>query len=234
MSWPTPASAFPTRCSTPRMPLRRKKTLRELSTLTLWRRRGWRTLSILAAYWDTLGWVYFKMSDLLLAEKYLASAWELSQDATIADHLGQVYEQDHQPQTAVRMYRLALAVNSDLPDTQKRLDHLAPTKAKPGSVGLGGDLSQMRTTKLPRLVPGTASAEFFFLFAPGPKLEEVKFVTGSEKLRTATKTLSATTFHVPFPPGSNARLLRRGILACYPSSGCALVLLPPGSVHSVN
>ena len=188
---------------------------------------------LLAAYWDTLGWVYFRMSDLPQAEKYLSSAWELSQDATIADHLGQVYEQEHQPQEAIHIYRLALAVNTDLPETQKRLDH------RPGQVETrqhlpGGDLSQMRTTKLARLVPGTASAEFFFLFAPGPKLEEVKFISGSEKLRTATKTLSAITFHVAFPPGSNARLLRRGILACYPSSGCTLVLLTPGSVRSVD
>jgi tetratricopeptide (TPR) repeat protein len=93
---------------------------------------------LLAAYWDTLGWVYFRMSDFPQAEKYLSSAWELSQDATIADHLGQVYEQEHQLQTAVRMYRLALAVNSSLPETQKRLDHLAPAKPKPASVGLGG------------------------------------------------------------------------------------------------
>jgi hypothetical protein len=49
-----------------------------------------------------------------------------------------VYEQEHQLQTAVRMYRLALAVNSSLPETQKRLDHLAPAKPKPASVGLGG------------------------------------------------------------------------------------------------
>ena len=188
----------------------------------------------LAAYWDTLGWVYFRMSDFPRAEKYLSSAWELSQNATIADHLGQVYEQEHQLQTAVHMYRLALAVNSNQPETQKRLDHLAPAKPKPGSVSLGADLSQMRTTKLARLVPGTASAEFFFLFAPGPKLEEIKFISGSEKLRTATKTLSANTFHIPFPPGSNARLLRRGILACYPSSGCTLVLFSPNSVRSVN
>lgn len=188
----------------------------------------------LAAYWDTLGWVYFKMSDLPQAEKYLSSAWELSQDAVIADHLGQVYEQEHQPQSAVQMYHLALAVNSDLPETKKRLDHLAAAKSKPANVSLGADLSQMRTTKLARVVPGTASAEFFFLFAPGPKLEEVKFISGSEKLRTATKTLSATTFRVPFPTGSNARLLRRGILACYPSSGCTLVLFSPGSVRSVN
>ena len=92
----------------------------------------------------------------------------------------------------------------------------------------------MRTTRLARLVPGTASAEFFFLFAPGSKPEEVKFISGSENLRTANKTLSATTFNMLFPTASNARMIRRGVLGCYPSSGCALVLLSPGFVRSVN
>ena len=43
----------------------------------------------------------------------------------------------------------------------------------------------MRTTKVGGLVPGLAIAEFFFLFAPGPKVVGVKFVSGSETLRTA-------------------------------------------------
>ncbi|HEX3353394.1 MAG TPA: DUF3857 domain-containing protein [Terriglobales bacterium] len=188
----------------------------------------------LGAYWDTLGWVYFKMSNYPQAEKYLSSAWDLSQYGPIADHLGQVYEQEHKPQAAGRFYRLALATDPRLAETQKRLDHLAPAKSTLNGNFLGADLSQMRTTKLARLVPGAASAEFFFLFAPGPKLEEIKFIKGSEKLRTANKTLSATTFNMPFPTGSNARVIRRGILGCYPSSGCALVFLSPGLVRSVN
>ena len=41
----------------------------------------------IGAYWDTLGWIYFKMGDLRLAESYLRSAWELRQDGVVGDHL---------------------------------------------------------------------------------------------------------------------------------------------------
>lgn len=46
----------------------------------------------LVAYWDTLGWVYFRHADLGKAESYLRAAWDLSQSAVIGDHLAQVYE----------------------------------------------------------------------------------------------------------------------------------------------
>src|SRR6202040_2035681 len=39
-------------------------------------------------YWDTLGWIYFKMGDLRRAESYLNSAWQLGQDGVVGDHLG--------------------------------------------------------------------------------------------------------------------------------------------------
>jgi hypothetical protein len=92
----------------------------------------------------------------------------------------------------------------------------------------------MRSTKLARLVPGSATAEFFFLFGPGPKVQDVMFIRGSEELRTKGNTLATTSFNMPFPNGSDARLVRRGILGCYPSSGCSLVMLTPSSVRSPN
>jgi len=188
----------------------------------------------LAAYWDTLGWVHFKMLNYPEAETYLSSAWELSQSGVIADHLGQAYEQGGKPEAAVRMYRLALAASPHLTETQKRLDHLAPVKSRPtGKFDLTA-LNQRRTMKLPRLVPGSATAEFFFLLAPGPKLEDIRFISGSDKLRNAKKALSSTAFNMPFPAGSDARLVRRGVVGCYPASGCSLVLIFPDSVGSVN
>jgi tetratricopeptide (TPR) repeat protein len=189
----------------------------------------------LAAYWDSLGWVYFKMANLQDAETCLFAAFHLSQDAVIADHLGQVYEVDHKPDAAIRMYRLALSEPSHPKETEQRLNHLVPTKTKNDSSFQGGaQLSAMRTTKLGHLVPGSASAEFFFLFAPGSKVQDVRFVSGSEKLRTANKTLTETAFIVPFPSGSDARILRRAILGCYPTTGCTLVMLDPEVVRSVN
>lgn len=189
----------------------------------------------LSAYWDTLGWVYFRMTKFPEAESYLFAAWQLSQDAAIADHLGQVYELEHKPDAAIHMYRLALAVNSHPPGTQDRLNRLAPAKSKVDiNLRDRDEMGRMRTTKVARLVPGPANAEFFILLAPGPKVEDVKFISGSETLRKANKTLASTVFDLSFPSGSDARILRRGILGCYPSTGCSVVMLLPGSVQSVH
>jgi Flp pilus assembly protein TadD len=44
------------------------------------------------AYLDSLGWAYYRLEKLELAEKYLIKAVErLSQEATIHDHLGDLY-----------------------------------------------------------------------------------------------------------------------------------------------
>jgi hypothetical protein len=92
----------------------------------------------------------------------------------------------------------------------------------------------LRTVKLQRLVPGEATAEFFLLFTPGPNVSDAKFVSGSEKLRSATAVLSKTKFKVAFLEGSSARLVRRAILMCSPVSGCEVALFTPNSVRSVE
>src|SRR5438445_12554130 len=50
----------------------------------------------LGMYWDTLGWIYFRMGTLDQVEKYLRAGWNLLQDPIIADHLGQLYEKGAQ------------------------------------------------------------------------------------------------------------------------------------------
>ena len=42
----------------------------------------------ITSYWDTLGWIYFKMGDLAGAESYLTPAWQLQQSGLMGDHLG--------------------------------------------------------------------------------------------------------------------------------------------------
>jgi hypothetical protein len=98
----------------------------------------------------------------------------------------------------------------------------------------GSELSQLRTIKLKRLVPGTATAEFFLLFSPGPKVESVEFISGSERLKSGERALSEAGFQVAFPAGSSARLVRRAIVMCSDVSGCNAVLFTPDSVHSVK
>ncbi|MGC2197000.1 MAG: tetratricopeptide repeat protein [Terriglobales bacterium] len=196
-------------------------------------------------FWDTLGWVHFRSGNLAQAEGYLNAAWFLLQDPVVADHLGQVYEQEKKTAKAIHMYRLALATpEAKVPDgswdeTRHRLAQLTGTKA-PTSMELlradpnGNELSQLRTVKLKRLLPGSATAEFFLLFGPGAKIENAEFISGSEKLRSAGQALSEANFQVPFPEGSSARLVRRAVLMCSSVSGCNAVLFTPSSVDSVK
>jgi tetratricopeptide (TPR) repeat protein len=191
----------------------------------------------LGAFWDTLGWVLFRTGDLGEAEKYLNAAWILSQGSVVGDHLGQVYQKQQKKELAVHMYQLALAASRDpdqMKETQARLQHLGDTRQTLRIVAAGGgELSNMRTTKLVRIVP-SSTAEFFILFGPGAKVEDTKFISGSESLKSAGKVLSSTRFNLLFPDEGPTRLLRRGVLDCNQYSGCSIVLINPNDVHSVN
>ena len=82
------------------------------------------SVTSLAFYWDTLGWVHFRMNNLAMAEKYLNASWILSQRQVIGDHLGQVYEKQGKRQAAVHIYKLALAASSPTAIPRERLDEL--------------------------------------------------------------------------------------------------------------
>jgi tetratricopeptide (TPR) repeat protein len=197
---------------------------------------------LLAGYWDTLGWVYFRMDNFDKAEKCLRAAWVLSQRLPPANHLAQVYEKEHKIEAAKEMYRRALGAASQTSyvDIQEIMQRMAKLDSKPIKKNFpalytaGADLSAMRTTKLPRLVAGEATAEFYVIFAPGSKVEDTKFISGSPQLKTADHALQSAKFDIPFPDDSKARIVRRGILSCYPASGCSFVLFMIDTVKEVN
>ena len=202
----------------------------------------------LAAYWDTLGWVYFRMGNLQEAQKYLNAGWTVSQDGVIGDHLGQIYEHEGKKQAAIRMYQLALFSFQVQPssglkeqETRNRLARLQQgTASDRGAFNQVSDAANaMRTIKLPRVVPGTAIAEFFVILTQDPKdssldVADVKFISGSEELRTAGKALLSAPFTFPFPNNNHPNILRRGILSCYVHTGCSFILINPSDVHSIN
>ena len=65
------------------------------------------------AYLDSLGWVYFKLNQLDLAETNLKKAAELTDDPTIYDHLGDLYIELGQYQKARQYYEQAVSIASD-------------------------------------------------------------------------------------------------------------------------
>ncbi|HSZ20962.1 MAG TPA: DUF3857 domain-containing protein [Candidatus Acidoferrum sp.] len=200
----------------------------------------------IASYWDTLGWVHFRLSHLDEAEKFLRASWMLSQKGIAADHLGQLYEAKQRRTDAIHMYRLAIRANSangpsgDQAQMQAHLSHLVPGANLSTGFDLhrgdpaGDELSQMRNIKLSRFFQGSANADFFLLFGPGAKLEDVKFIKGSDKLEGAGKFLRTAVIPISFPDGSKAHVVRRGILSCSSLTGCSLVLYTPDAVTRVN
>jgi hypothetical protein len=197
-------------------------------------------------FWDTLGWVYSRSNDLVPAEAYLKAAWTLSASPMIGGHLGHVYEQQRKKEAALRMYQLAYTASPSLivpplsavapvfrKDASALEKDIRRLGGKPESSAFTDDLNRMRTFKLPRIVSGTAKAEFFLLIGPGGKAE-AKFISGSDSLKGVQKALESTNYNQPFPDEHPTRILRRGIVGCYQYTGCSFVLLSPDTVSSIQ
>ncbi len=205
-----------------------------------------RSTQRIGSFWDTLGWVHFRLGHLDEAEKYLRASWMLSQQSIAADHLGQLYEWRQRRTDAIHMYRLAIRANGangpsgDLAQFQAHLAHLVPGANLSTGFDLhrgdpsGDELSQMRKVKLSRFFQGSANAEFFLLFGLGGKLEDVKYIKGADEFEDAGKFIRGAVFPISYPDGSNTHVVRRGILSCSSLTGCAFFLYTPDTVNSIN
>ena len=72
------------------------------------------------AYVDSLGWAYYQQGKLDLAEKYLTDAAHLlPRDATVQQHLGDVFAKRGDVHRALDVYRVALALEPDAKDEVK-------------------------------------------------------------------------------------------------------------------
>jgi tetratricopeptide (TPR) repeat protein len=205
-----------------------------------------------AAYWDTLGWVDERMSNLEEAELYLRASWKLTQDGVVAGHLCHLYKREHKDGLAVEMCRMAISrmsmsqqielnqYKTELDAAQENLNHLPGGKATSKAAGDGSDpIVRERIFKLPRFLQGTESAEFFVLLGSDGKskkfkVEDVQFISGSDRMRLQGKQVRAIDFNVPAPDQNPTRFVQRGILGCYQYTGCSFVLLDPSSVTSLN
>ncbi|MFL6248658.1 MAG: tetratricopeptide repeat protein [Thermoanaerobaculia bacterium] len=78
------------------------------------------------AYLDSLGWVYFRLGQLELAEKYLADATRLlPHDPTVHEHLGDVYAKRGDTQRALKLYRMAVELDPESKDVDKLRSKIA-------------------------------------------------------------------------------------------------------------
>ena len=201
----------------------------------------------LALTWDTVGWIYFRMGDYAAAERYLRSAFMLSQSATDGDHMAQTYQKLGKKQDAEHTYKLAYAQASE-PLKDEIREHYqelmgkdadpedAPVVLRRGpaskNYGAEDELSRARLTKISTTPATAGSATFSIVFSPG-KIEDVKFISGDEKLKPMTTQIAKSKLRAEFPDSTPARLTRRGLLVCG-QSGCDFTLLLPDTPYATE
>jgi tetratricopeptide (TPR) repeat protein/transglutaminase-like putative cysteine protease len=183
-------------------------------------------VSSLAAYWDTLGWVYFKKGDLARAEKLVGASWQLSQEAEVGDHLGQIYEKLGRLEAATSAYAMALAADRPDEEVRTRLEAIAGGKGDVNDLVAQhrSSLAKIRIIELQAKGPAGKKADFYLVFAAPAVLESVKFAAGDEAVRPMGSALRQIKFSGMFPDDAPAKLIRRGVVACEASGACVLTL----------
>jgi len=187
-------------------------------------------MNALVAFWDTLGWVYFRMGDFENARKYLRAAWELGEVGDVGDHLGQALEKLGRPKEAAKIYAQAIAARGAPERSRERLIALLGGRARADSAIQKAldELSELRSVQLPLVSRDTSSADFYVVFQNGGEDKEVRFIEGAEGLRGATKALQEVAFEFPFPDGSPVKIVRRGVLGCeHEPASCKFVMISP-------
>jgi hypothetical protein len=198
------------------------------------------SVSAIAAYWDTLGWVCFVKGDYHKAEKYVAASWMVDQHGEVGDHLGQIYEKLGRKDDAIRTYAMAMSAVRPTPETRTHLAALAGGDSRVTEITekYREQLTKLRTIGLGKIAKETGSAEFFVMLVPGKSgatAEGVKFVSGEEKLRVFSEALKTAAYNLTFPDDIPAKILRRGVLSCADATGeCTFVLMLPVDVRGVD
>ena len=198
------------------------------------------SVSAIAAYWDTLGWVFFAKGDYAKAEKYVAASWRVDQHGEVGDHLGQIYEKLGRKEDALRAYGMAMSAVRPTPEARTHLAALAGGDSKATAITekYRADLQGIRTIKLGKIAKATGIAEFFVMLVPGTSgamAEDAKFVSGDEKLRVFSESLKTSSYDLTFPDDIPTKILRRGVLSCSDAaSECTFVMILPGDVRGVD
>ena len=170
------------------------------------------TASFLYNIWDTKGWVEFKRGNLDLAEQYITAAWQASGTGNIGEHLAEIYEKRGDRDKTIHSYVLALADPTPSDEARAHLTALGVTKGVDQMVEQGRrELKQQRTVSLNKSNQGMA--EFNLLISPS-KVEQVTFIKGDGTLKGFSQSLQSSAVGMKFPPGSSARVPRRGVVTC--------------------
>ena len=198
----------------------------QLATLT---QKDLAQIHLLAATWDTVGWIDFKQAKYSDAERYIRAAWLLGQSPDVADHLRQVYEKEGKSAEAEQMQKLAAASHPmSIPASEAGVPMPAMShKDMKNRDKYIQELQKLRTEDITGLPRKMAAAQFWIVFTP-QGVEEVKMISGDSSLSPAADQIKKHAFPQTFPDPGPVKIVRRGVLSCSQfNSTCQLVLLQP-------
>lgn len=193
-----------------------------------------REMQVLAAYWDTLAWALFHKGDTERAEAYLLAAWDLTQGGIHADHLGDLYREKGDRARAETFFARGAVTLRAEPRSAAKLRALSPQTAASIEMRERRALAEELRFTLPRVADATGTVHAFVLLSPGGRVEDVRFVSGSESLRPGIELLRAAAIPSRIPAGSAAKVVRRAMAFCATGTTCEAVLIPVDAVTSVR
>ncbi len=186
--------------------------------------------------------MHFAKGDIDRAEKLVAAAWSLLQNAEVGDHLAQIYEKQGRRKDAIRAY--ALAMSAERPDERirERLTALLGGADRADTMAQKhlDELRHERTIALDVAGPAGEAADFFVLLdnrSGKAAVESVTFISGHESLRRLGDALARAKFDTTFPDAAPAKILRRGTLSCDRSdrrASCRFVMLLPADAQAAQ
>ena len=180
----------------------------------------------LFAVWDTLGWILYREGKLDDAESYLKAAWINTQSDEVAEHVGELEAARGRKNDALTTYRLGIAASHPGAE-QKKLQSRAEALQKGGARSTVSDaprqLQDDRKISLGAANGLKGVAEYRLLMNDGKVVGARK--NGDKELAEGEQRLKEAKLAGYWPAGSDAKLVRSGMLNCH-ANVCELVLLP--------
>jgi TonB family protein len=199
----------------------------------------------MASYWDTRGWIYFMRGVNTTALAYVEAAWSTRANATIGDHLGQIYEKSGRSEDAAKVYAMAIASAEqpsrrrvdldDLADAKKRLAKLAPENTDSRIAQARADLSARNVVSIANEGAVNASGDFAVRLSAAGKPTEFHQLNGDKTLAKFGDSLRATKLPISLPESPSIELPLRGTLTCHSEEArCRFAFLPPEEAVNVT
>ncbi len=201
----------------------------------------WKSSNELTMYWDTLGWVCFKMGKDADAKKYLIGAWDVGRVSAIGSHLSDLFERLGDTDAALNWAHSAFALSPEnaRPPLQARIERLSKkprSSVRSGSRSNGMDGS-MRPLELTGVPEKRRDVQFLIIVtqlegANGMTVQSVKQMN-EQPWPSAEKAIRDLKFDFQLP-GKGVRAAFDGIASCSETGRCSLNLftlmerLPPG------